>query len=88
MGVSILLSLPALMVYLSIALPEKLSRIANLVLGLIFTLIMLIFLISARVWLYYKYFAAVEVALTGSAVWLAWRWPKNQFAAHRSAGDA
>jgi hypothetical protein len=38
---------------------------------------MLVFLAAPGVWLYYKYFAAVEVTLTCFAVWLAWHWPKQ-----------
>jgi hypothetical protein len=76
LGVSVLLSIPALMVILSLALPAKASRIANLLFGVIFTLIMLVFLLSPGIWLYYKYFAAIEIALTSSAVWLAWTWPR------------
>jgi len=80
LGVSVLLSLPALMIFLSVALPAKVSRTANLLLGILFTLIMLMFVVLPRVWLYYKYFAAVEIALTCTAVWLAWSWPTDQFA--------
>ncbi len=78
LAVSIHLSLPALMIFFSISLPAKQCRMANLILGILFTLIMLVFLVSPRIWLYYKYFAAVEVALTCTAVWLAWKWPKSQ----------
>jgi hypothetical protein len=76
LGVSVLLSIPALMVILSLALPAKANRIANLLFGGLFTLIMLVFLLSPGIWLYYKYFAAIEIALTSSAVWLAWKWPR------------
>lgn len=77
LGVSVLLSIPALMVILAIALPAKFNRIANLLVGSLFTLIMMVFLLAPGVWLYYKYFAAVEIALTSSAAWLAWKWPKR-----------
>jgi glycerol-3-phosphate acyltransferase PlsY len=77
LAVSMLLSLPALMVILSIALPARINRPANLVLGSLFTFIMVVFLVMPGVWLYYKYFAAVEAALAAYAVWLAWRWPTN-----------
>lgn len=87
LSVSVLLSLPALMIFLSVALPAKVSRIANLLLGTLFTLIMLMFLVLPRVWLYYKYFAAVEIALTGTVVWLAWSWPKTN-SRPESTGDA
>jgi hypothetical protein len=78
LGVSVMLSLSAVMIFLSIALPAKLSRVANLLFGLLFTLIMLVFLFAPRVWLYYKYFAAIEVMLTCTVIYLAWKWPRGQ----------
>ncbi|MFT3957088.1 MAG: hypothetical protein QM722_22735 [Piscinibacter sp.] len=45
---------------------------------MLFTLVMLAFLVTPGVWLYCKYFAAVEIALTSTAVWLAWTWPREQ----------
>ena len=73
LGVSVLMSVPAVMVFLGVALPARASRVANLVFGLVSTLIMLVLL--PGVWRYYQYFATVEIALTGTAVWLAWHWP-------------
>lgn len=77
LGVSVMLSIPALMVVLSAVLPASMNRIANLLVGALFTLIMLVFLLTPGVWLYYKYLALVEVMLTCSAIWLAWHWPRQ-----------
>jgi hypothetical protein len=88
LGVSVLLSIPALMIFASVALPTSLSRMANLVFGVLFSLIMLVFLLSPGVWLYYKYFAAVETALTCTAVWLAWKWPRYPYTGAEGVGDA
>lgn len=74
LGVAVLLSLPALMVFFSVALPEGVSRKANIVLGSAFTLIMVPFVLLPGVWLFYKYFALVEALLTAYAVRMAWRW--------------
>lgn len=86
LGVSIVISIPALMVFLSAVLPAGVNRVANLLFGALFTLIMLVFLVSPGVWLYYKYFALVEVLLTCSAVWLAWRWPRQAAPSPASQG--
>jgi len=88
LGVSVLLSIPALMVFFSIILPARLNRMANLLFGSLFTLIMLVFLFAPGVWLYYKYFAAIEVLLTSTAVWLAWKWPKRQAVVPGGRSDA
>lgn len=74
LGTSVLLSVPAVMIVLCVALPARIGRVLNLLFG---TLIMAVFLLAPGVWLYYKYFAAVEMVLTGSACWLAWRWPRS-----------
>ena len=88
LGVSVLLSIPALMVFFSIILPARLNRMANVLFGSLFTLIMLVFLFAPGVWLYYKYFAAVEVLLTSTAVWLAWKWPKRRAVGPGGRSDA
>jgi len=88
LGVSILLSLPALMVALSVLLPPAVGRATNLVLGVLFTLIMLVFVAAPGVWLYYKYFAVVEAALTSTVVLLAWRWPREKVMVEGVDGDA
>ena len=77
LGVSVLLAIPALMVVTSATLPAGLNRVVNVLSGALFTLMMVVFLAAPGVWLYYKYFAAVEAALTFGAVWLAWRWPRQ-----------
>jgi Family of unknown function (DUF6326) len=74
LAVAVLLSVPALMVVLTAALPASASRILNMIVGLLFTLIMLPFVLLPGVWLFYKYFAVVEIALSGTAAWWAWTW--------------
>ena len=88
LGVSVVLSISALMIFLSVALPANVCRTVNILFGVLFTLIMVVFLVSPGVWLYYKYFALVEIALTCTAVWLAWRWPREQSAAEVRTSDA
>jgi len=86
LGASIVVSIPALMVFLSAVLPAGVNRVVNLLFGVLFTLIMLVFLLSPGVWLYYKYYALLEVMLTFAAVWLAWRWPRQAAVSHASRG--
>jgi hypothetical protein len=75
LGTSILMSIPALMVFLSLVLRPNVNRWANIVIGLLFTLIMLVTMPGA--WLFYVYLGVVEVALTLLIVWTAWRWPAS-----------
>ncbi len=72
---SIIMAIPSLMVFLSIALPARLSRLLNIVFGTLFTLMMALLTYMAG-WYFYKFFAAVETILTALVVWHAWHWPK------------
>jgi len=76
-GTAVLMAVPSLMVFLSIALPAPVSRWLNVCAGLAYTGIMLLILLGGA-WAFYMLFAAVEVALTSSVVWYAWRWPREQ----------
>ena len=75
-GTSILLAVPSLMIFLSIALPPTFSRWLNIVAGLFYTGIMLLIAIGGG-WAFYVLFAAIEVVLTLLIVWSAWRWPRK-----------
>jgi uncharacterized membrane protein len=43
--------------------------------GAIYTLIML--LVIQGTWTFYKFFGIVEILLTSTIVWQAWKWPRN-----------
>lgn len=72
---SILLGIPGVMVFLSLVLPPRLNRWVNIVLGAIYTIVVLITVPGT--WLFYMLFSSVEVVLTASIVWYAWKWPKR-----------
>lgn len=74
LGVAVLMSIPALMVFLSIALKPGLSRWLNIIFGILFTLVILATLFMGP-WLYYIYFAVLEMTLTSLIVGYAWKWP-------------
>lgn len=66
---------PALMVSLSLLLPVRVSRIANVVLAAIY----LATIVAGAVgeWSYYLVGSAVEVAALSAIVHQAWTWPKH-----------
>ncbi len=78
LGTSILMAIPAVMVFLSLVLKPGPNRWANMILGAIYTLIMLITMRGA--WAFYQFLGVVEVALTGLIVWYAWHWPRREAA--------
>ncbi len=75
LGTSIFMTIPAVMVFLSLALKPGLNRWANILLGVIYTAMVLITMPGA--WAYYIFLGIVEVALTVLIVWYAWSWPKQ-----------
>lgn len=74
-GVSILLAIPALMIFLSAALRPLVSRWLNVALGVAYTVIEVLTLPSAP--LFYQIVVILEILLTALIVWIAWRWPRS-----------
>ena len=76
LGTAILMAIPSVMVFLSLALKPNPNRWVNIILGVIYTVIMLITMPGA--WAFYKFLGVVEVVLTALIVWYAWNWPKQE----------
>ncbi len=77
MGTSVLMTIPSLMIFLSVALPVRYNRILNIVVGAFFTVLLALFVYLAP-WYFYKFFAALEAGLTALVVRYAWTWPKAE----------
>lgn len=76
LGVALLLLVPCLLVAACLLLPARAVRIACLVFGLLYTLVMVPTLPGA--WRFYQAYAAVEMALTLLIIWRAWTWPRTE----------
>ena len=70
---SILVIIPAVMVFLSLTLQPKVNRWANITLGVLYTVVNISNLIG-ETWAYYLFFGIIEIVLTLLIVWYAWRW--------------
>jgi len=77
-GAAILMTIPAIMVFLSLTLKAKANRLANIILGIIYTGVMLFTVLLPGAWAYYIFLGIVEVVLTVLIVWSAWKWPKQE----------
>ena|SRR6266850_484962 len=75
LGFAIIMVIPSVMVFLSLALKPKANRWANIILGAIYTMIMLMTMPGA--WTFYIFLGMIEVVLTALIVWYAWRWPST-----------
>ncbi len=77
---SVLLAIPALMVFLAIILKPSISKWLNIAFGVFFSTVMLLIAgISFTTWrTFYVFLALVESIITILIVLYAWRWPKSQ----------
>jgi hypothetical protein len=77
---SVLLAIPAVMVFLSIILKPKTNRWLNIILGIFFTVIMLLIAFtSITPWrTFYVFLAITESSITSLIIWYAVKWPKQK----------
>ncbi len=77
---AILMTLPPLMIFLSLILRPKAGRLANLVTGALFTGVMLLVVTTSisRWMLFYTYLGIVEIIITCLIIGYAWKWPKEE----------
>lgn len=75
-GALILMTIPALMIFLSVALPAKVSRWMNIIVGSLFIPIN-IFNLAGLLWVHMVLAVVVEVALLGLIIRYAWKWGRN-----------
>ncbi|MBV9959974.1 MAG: hypothetical protein JO360_16220 [Acidobacteria bacterium] len=76
-GTSVMMAIPSVMIFLSVALKPKLNRWLNIICGGLYTLIILITMWD---WAFYIFYGIIEVTLTGLVVWYAWKWPRQETA--------
>lgn len=73
LAASLMLAIPSLMIFLSVALPPVFNRWLNIVAGAVYTAIILKTMWG---WAFYVFYGVIEISLTSLVVWYAWRWPK------------
>jgi hypothetical protein len=75
LGMAAVMAIPSVMVFLSLVLPPRVNRWANIILGAVYTVIMI--LVIQGGWHFYVFFGLIEITLTALIVWYAWTWPKQ-----------
>jgi hypothetical protein len=70
-------TIPALMIFLSVALPAKMNRWANIIVATVYIPYTLFNLVG-EAWMHMVFGAIVEVALLSLVIWYAWKWPKQE----------
>lgn len=76
---TVLLAIPAVMVFLSLILKPAINRLLNIILGFLFTVIMLLIASTSLVpWKsFYVFLALVESTITATIIIFACKWPKQ-----------
>ena len=70
---SVLMIVPAVMVFLSLTLKPKVDRWVNIILGVLYTFVNISNLIG-ETWIYYIFSGVVELVLTFLIIRYAWKW--------------
>lgn len=78
LGAAILVETAIAMVLLSRILKYRANRWANIIVGVINTVAVLVSLLVAKPAPYYIFFAVIEIACTSVIIWYAWTWPKPE----------
>ena len=68
-------TIPALMIFLSVALPAKVNRWANIIIAAVYIPYSL-FNLAGEAWLHMVFGAVVEVVLLCRIIRYAWKWPR------------
>jgi len=73
LGIAVLMLTPILMVFLTLVLPQPVSRWANIIVAVFFFLFNLVGLPTYPS-LYDKFLLAANMVFNGITVWYAWKW--------------
>jgi|WetSurMetagenome_2_1015567.scaffolds.fasta_scaffold307063_1 hypothetical protein len=94
LGAGVLVEIPIAMILLSRILKYPLNRWANIIAGLIMTIVQILTLFSSSPAIYYIFFSIIEIASTSLIVWYAWKWSRPavedlpvEHGAHQAAVD-
>lgn len=73
----IFVAIPALMIFLSAALPARVNRWTNIIVAAVYIPYML-FNLAGEAWVHMYFAAAAEVILLLQIIRYAWKWPKQE----------
>lgn len=75
LGTTAYVVIPSLMVFSTLVLHPRLNRVANIALGIVYIVTIVIGAVGE--WSYYILGSVVEVAMLAAIVYYAWTWPKQ-----------
>lgn len=72
------MTVPSLMVFLSLSLPAKANRWTNLIVATLFVVVSIGNAVGEVAWMYFHIYAmVVEVVLLALVIRFAWKWPRT-----------
>jgi len=77
-GTFIVMAIPSVMVFLSLALKAKANHLVNLIAGIVYLGVLGGTFFVGKLEAYYYFYAIVEGVLIALIVWHAWKWPKQE----------
>jgi len=77
LGSLVLMTIPSLMVFLSLGLKAKANRWINLIAGFLYVVVVVGNTIG-EAWAFYIFGSFVELGLLSMIIWTAWKWPRQQ----------
>jgi hypothetical protein len=73
---AILMSIPAIMILLSLILKPSINRWVNIIVSLLHIILIIITrFVPSKIWYYYIYYQSIEAIFHFLIIWYAWRWP-------------
>lgn len=75
LGALVSVTIPALMIFLSVMLPAQVNRWTNLIVAVVYVPFTL-FNLAGEAWMHMVFGAVVEVVLLGLIIRTSWKWPR------------
>ena len=75
LGALISVTIPAMMIFLSVALPARTNRLVNIIIAIVYIPYTL-FNLAGEVWMHMVFGALAEVVLLCLIILYAWKWPR------------
>lgn len=73
---AILMSIPTIMIILSLILKPRINRWVNIIVSFLHILLIIITrFVPSKIWYYYIYYQSIEAIIHSLIIWYAWRWP-------------
>jgi len=78
LGIMALMTIPSLMIFLSLILPAKVNRWVNIIVGIIWIVIVIGSLFVGEALAYYLLASIVQAVVLSLIIWHAWTWPTHE----------